>query len=55
MNPIDLLILACVAVILGLAGGFVILSKKRGKGCIGCPDSGNCSGNCCGCPYTQEK
>ena len=46
---IDFIIIAVVAVILGMAGGYVWKSVKAGKTCIGCPDSGSCSGNCAGC------
>ena len=34
--------------ILGLALLAVYRSRKRGKRCIGCPDSGKCSAGC-GC------
>ena len=51
---IDFLIIAVVAVIVGLAGWYVWKSVKAGKTCIGCPDNGKCashgcSGNCSGC------
>lgn len=49
MQPVDFLILAVIAVIVGLAVFYIIRSKKSGKKCIGCPDSGACSGNCAGC------
>ena len=49
MNPIDYLILAVIAGIIALAGFAIYRSKKSGKKCIGCPDSGACSGNCSGC------
>ena len=53
MGPVDYIILAVIAGILGLAGWFIYRSKKSGKKCIGCPDSGGCSGACgscaCGC------
>jgi hypothetical protein len=53
MGPVDYIILAIIAGILGLAGWFIYCSKKSGKKCIGCPDSGGCSGACgscaCGC------
>jgi len=53
MGPVDYIILAIIAGILGLAGWFIYRSKKSGKKCIGCPDSGSCSGACgscaCGC------
>ena len=45
----DLIVLAILGLILGLAGGYVWKAKKRGVKCIGCPDSGSCSGNCAGC------
>ena len=40
---------AVVALIIGGAVTYIIISKKKGKGCIGCPDSGNCQGNCSSC------
>lgn len=39
--------------IVGLAAGYVIRAKKRGKRCIGCPDACSCGrsglGSCGGC------
>ena len=49
MGPVDYIIIAVIAVILGLAGWFIYRSQKSGRKCIGCPDSGGCSGNCAGC------
>ena len=45
----DILVAAVIAVIVAAAAIFVIVSKKRGRKCIGCPDSGSCSGGCPGC------
>ena len=47
----NILILAVIGLIVGCAAGYVWKQKKRGVKCIGCPDSGSCSGNCgsCGC------
>ena len=45
----DLLIIVIIAAILGGAAYAVYRSKKSGKKCIGCPDSGSCSGSCGGC------
>lgn len=45
----NLLIIAVVGLIVGLASGYIWKAKKRGVKCIGCPDSGSCSGNCAGC------
>ena len=53
MGIADYIIIVVIALILGLAAGYVYKAKKSGKKCIGCPDSGSCSGNCgccsCGC------
>lgn len=43
------IIIAVVVLIVALAGIYVYKAKKSGKKCIGCPDSGSCSGNCAGC------
>lgn len=45
----NLIVIGILAVILGLAGFYVLRAKKKGTKCIGCPDSGNCSGNCSHC------
>ena len=52
------IIIAVVVLIVVLAGVYVYKAKKSGKKCIGCPDSGSCSGNCsccCGCGGEGEK
>ena len=43
----DLLIIAAIVLILGLAGRYVYKEKNASKTCVGCPYGGNCSG-CCG-------
>ena len=57
MGPVDYIILAIIAGILGLAGWVIYRSKKSGKKCIGCPD-GCCSnkenGCSCGCGGKHE-
>ena len=49
----NFIVILVVAIIVGCAAGYIYKSKKRGVKCIGCPDSGKCSGNCgscsCGC------
>ena len=45
----NILIIAVLGLILGLAGGYVYREKKRGARCIGCPDSKSCSGHCGSC------
>jgi hypothetical protein len=56
----NVVIVAILAAILGLAGWYVYKAKKSGKKCIGCPDGGtcgSCSGGCsscngqCGCDH----
>lgn len=49
MTLTDYVIIGVVVLILGLAAFYVYKAKKSGKKCIGCPDSGTCSGNCSGC------
>lgn len=49
MGPVDIAIIAVIALILGLAIFYIYKAKKSGKKCIGCPDSGSCSGHCAGC------
>jgi len=43
----NLIIIGVLALILGLAIYYIYKSKKSGKKCIGCPDSGSCSSGCC--------
>ena len=45
----NILLIAVISLIIGLAAGYVYKAKKRGVKCIGCPDSGACSGKCSGC------
>ncbi len=55
MNTIDFVIIAIVAAIIGGAAYYIYKTKKSGKKCIGCPDSGSCSGNCAGCSCACGK
>ena len=57
MGPVDFLIIGILVVIVGGAVYAMYRSRKKGKKCIGCPDScacsaTNCSGGCKGC---QQK
>ena len=45
----NIVILAVIGLILGAAAGYIWKEKKKGKKCIGCPDSGTCGGSCGGC------
>ena len=49
MGPLDYLIIAAIVLLVGGAVTYIIISKKRGQKCIGCPDSKTCSGHCSGC------
>jgi len=53
MGLIDYLLIAGIVLVIGAIVCFIVRSKKKGKKCIGCPDSGTCGGNCgscsCGC------
>ncbi|MBQ9975874.1 MAG: FeoB-associated Cys-rich membrane protein [Clostridia bacterium] len=54
----DLIIIAVVVVIVGLAGFYVYRAKKSGKKCIGCPEGCSCSskeGSCSCCHNSEEK
>ena len=44
----DLMIIALLVVIVGLAARYVIKAKKSGAKCIGCAVEGGCSGGCGG-------
>ncbi|MBR2889296.1 MAG: FeoB-associated Cys-rich membrane protein [Oscillospiraceae bacterium] len=45
----NIIVIAIVALIVGLAVWYIRKEKRRGVQCIGCPDSKTCSGNCAGC------
>lgn len=44
----DFILIIVLLFILTFAGLYVYRAKKKGKKCIGCPDSGACRGKCCG-------
>ena len=43
---VNVLIFAIIAAIVGASGWYVVREKRRGKKCIGCPDSGSCPHSC---------
>ena len=47
----NILVIAVVGLILGLAIGYIVKQRKKGVDCIGCPNGGNCNGNCAGCDF----
>jgi hypothetical protein len=50
----DYIAAAVIAVILILAIGYIIRSKRKGIKCIGCP-SNDCCGNCNCCGKNVEQ
>lgn len=42
----NLVVIGIVAVLAGAAVRSLVRAKKRGAGCIGCPYSGACHGDC---------
>ncbi len=58
----NVIVIAVVLIILGLAGFYVYKAKKSGKKCIGCPSGGKCSkevqsscgGGCCSCKSSDK-
>ena len=51
----NLVILAVVAIILALSGGYLYKAKKRGVKCIGCPSGCSCNGKCGGCHCEKSE
>lgn len=45
----NIIVIAIVVLVVGLAAWYIHKEKKQGVKCIGCPDSKTCSGNCGGC------
>ena len=50
----DIIVVVVIVAIIVLAAYAIYRSKKSGKKCIGCPDSGTCSGNCGCCGGRHE-
>lgn len=49
MEFMDLVVSAVIIAVIGAAVIYIYRAKKKGKKCIGCPDSGCCSQeHCCG-------
>lgn len=49
MKLIDWIVVAVIVIIIGAVVWYLHRAKKKGVKCIGCPDSGKCSGKCSGC------
>ena len=48
----NLIVIGILLVILGAAVLYIWKEKKKGRGCIGCPDAGHCLAN--GCKKAKE-
>ena len=42
----DLIIIAIVVIVVGIASWYMIKEKKKGKKCIGCPYNSCCNKEC---------
>lgn len=51
---VNIIAVAVIALLVGGALTYIILAKKRGEKCIGCPHSKQCGGNCCSCGKGKE-
>ena len=52
----NLIVIAIVLVIVGLACLYIYREKKKGKVCVGCPYGGTCGkSNCSGCGSGDAK
>ncbi len=49
MKLVDMIVLAVIALIIGLVVFYIHRAKKKGAKCIGCPDGATCGGHCSGC------
>ena len=42
----DIIVAMILIIMISFAVGYIMKAKKKGKGCLGCPNSAKCSGNC---------
>ena len=65
MKPVDFIVILVIALIVGAASLYIYRAKKKGRGCIGCPDSAtcqkynesvnSCGGNCSFCSSCHSE
>ncbi len=48
MGPVDIIAIVAIALVVGGALAYIIVAKKRGQKCIGCPHSKQCKSCCSG-------
>ena len=51
----DIIVVAIVVVVLGLAIGYIVRQKRSGAKCIGCPHSKTCTSGSCNCGCGEQK
>ena len=44
----DVIVAIVLLAIVALAVRYIVRAKKRGEGCIGCPNASGCGGHCSG-------
>ena len=50
----DIIVASVIVLIVGGAISYIVISKKKGHKCIGCPDSKTCSKKCASCGMTSK-
>ena len=45
----DIIVIAIVVIVVGLAVGYIVRQKRSGAKCIGCPHSKTCGSENCSC------
>ena len=51
----NIIIVAVILVIIGLAIGYIVKAKKGGQKCIGCPYAKECGSKNCSCSCSSDK
>ncbi len=46
MDPIEIIAIIAIVHIIGGAIAYIVVQKKKGKKCVGCPYADSCSKNC---------
>jgi radical SAM protein with 4Fe4S-binding SPASM domain len=53
MGAVDIIVILSIVLIIGAALSYIIIAKRRGARCIGCPYAKSCGGKC-PCSHTKE-
>ncbi len=54
MSTGETVAVCAILLIIGAAILYIVKAKKKGRKCIGCPDSSSCSGNCSYCALNKR-